>query len=273
MLETSFLSGIFIMAYFERTHRKIIPFFHGLFFMGFLLLLSILSNYCRIITLVVFKIHPDQWMHDLTGILCMLTYTLLPFFLILKGYFSNVRLKEIHSAKGLAMPPYFLHLVLITGIYVVSSFPDSKHLAKENSSVDLKGFRKELLKGEIAKYERKNSLIYIKPGVKFYQSDHNPQICWQGSGYQFKSIKKKRLAGFIIYWACLQKEQDRLYTSWWFENGTDKTIDPIHWRLENLKTGKAFELVNITAGNEQDLFKLTESFLRGGFFHDPSLNE
>ncbi|MBU0765830.1 MAG: hypothetical protein KJ607_13470, partial [Bacteroidetes bacterium] len=80
----------------------------------------------------------------------------------------------------------------------------------------------------------------------FYGSDHNPSICWLGSGYSFENINTTTINGCEIYTATLEKEGSRLYTAWWFDNGEHKTIEQFSWRWNSLKGQAPYRLINVT---------------------------
>jgi hypothetical protein len=44
----------------------------------------------------------------------------------------------------------------------------------------------------IVKLDKPGSLIYVKYIRGFYDTEHNPMICWTGGGYQFKNVEIER---------------------------------------------------------------------------------
>jgi len=84
MLVTGLVLGLFILAHFERLHQRNFNFMQVSTAMFFVLLLSVFSNYIRLLTLVIFYILPENPLHELVGILCLVVYVLLPFYGVLR---------------------------------------------------------------------------------------------------------------------------------------------------------------------------------------------
>ena len=96
-------------------------------------------------------------------------------------------------------------------------------------------------------------LVYVKPIPEFFTGEHTPLLCWKGSGYEFRSIKKTLVAGREIYVGQMEKQGEKLFTAWWYANGKTLTIDQWEWRLRMLKGEEKFCLINVTSKNEKSL--------------------
>ena len=72
-------------------------------------------------------------------------------------------------------------------------------------------------------------------------------ICWRGSGYELRQVKTIEVGKQEVYSAVLEKENEKLYTAWWYDNGNDRTIDQFDWRWNVLMGKSKYSLVNITA--------------------------
>jgi len=96
MLLTGLVMGLFILAHFERQYQRTFNFLQVSAAMLFVLLLSVFSNYIRLLTLVIFYILPENPLHELVGIFCLMVYVLLPFYAIVARivirYFQSVPL-------------------------------------------------------------------------------------------------------------------------------------------------------------------------------------
>ena len=94
MLVTGLVLGLFIVAHFERRYERTFNFLQVTAAMFLVLLLSVLSNYIRLLTLVVFYILPENPLHEIVGIVCLVLYVLLPFYgivaRIVARYFQSV---------------------------------------------------------------------------------------------------------------------------------------------------------------------------------------
>ena len=100
----------------------------------------------------------------------------------------------------------------------------------------------------------------------FYSSDHNPSICWRGSGYSFQKIQTCSISGVQIFHAILQKENEQLYTAWWYDNGTNATISQLSWRWDEISSGRHYSIVNITTTSEAALLQSVDRTLKEGTF-------
>ncbi|MFA6083677.1 exosortase N [Mucilaginibacter sp.] len=260
MLIMSLIVCLFVLMHYQKQTGRQLPFLWmaGLFM--FTIALNIISNYFRILLLVLFKIMPGTFFHDFVGIACLSIYVIVP--LITGGKPFLNRFGMIKASAGLAGigPQYtvrypLLHgALLITLIFVATHIINADTLISTKNTIHLPGFSNQRLESGILKFENKEALIYIKPAA-FYIPGHDPKICWTGSGYEFKNIRKERLGNHELYTALLQKNNDKIYAAWWFDNGRLKTIDQIKWRWNAAKGNGPFYLVNVNAANQQSLQK------------------
>ncbi|MFD2522378.1 exosortase N [Emticicia soli] len=84
MLGVSFLLTVFLLAYYQAVFQKKIGFGWQLASLAITFLLNIVSNLCRILLLIIFKIPPENFLHDLMGICCLLAYVWLPMAWLIK---------------------------------------------------------------------------------------------------------------------------------------------------------------------------------------------
>ncbi len=117
----------------------------------------------------------------------------------------------------------------------------------------VEGYRVQRIANDVVKLENDQSLVYIKPITGFYSADHNPMICWRGSGYAFTRVEKSPVNGVFVYMALLQNGQDQLYTAWWYDNGVTCTIDQLTWRRDALQNKTKYALINVTATSREKL--------------------
>jgi exosortase N len=263
MLATSFMIGLFMVAHYQRQTAKQLHLVWSLFLLVFTFALNIACNLCRILLLVLFKILAGTMMHDLTGIVCLLVYVVLP---LLGLYTFALKRSErpyidprFHNTIRLVpdgLRYSFMHLVFAALLLTVSfNIKTTDELSdKTLSNVNLSGYQKNILESGVVKFEKPGALVYVKPSP-FYCPEHDPMICWQGSGYVFSKIKKQFIAGRQVYSGILTKAKDKIYAAWWFDNGSLKTINEFEWRWNAAKGGKLFYLVNVNAGSEKALWE------------------
>jgi hypothetical protein len=107
---------------------------------------------------------------------------------------------------------------------------------------------RETLKDGVVKYRSDGLLIYVKPIQGWYDTEHTPLICWQGSGYEFGQIREQIIGKTTLYTGILeQKGVTPLYTAWWFDNGQEQTISQARWRWLDAGGATGFSLLNVTA--------------------------
>ncbi|MER2997681.1 exosortase N [Pontibacter populi] len=258
MLSLALILAVFILAHLQRTNQKVLPvWFIGLM-LGFMLLLNLVSNLLRILLLVWFEILPDNPLHDVLGLLCLLIYALVPFYFTSKWLQQHlaevsqtIDLKSTISLRGSLLLNYMLLLLLAgTGLKIRSEKP---MLALEQTVPELKGFETSTLENGVTKYSSDDVLVYLKPVQAFYSTEHHPLICWEGSGYKFRHVQQRQFGNYSVYVGELQKGKDTLYTAWWMDNGQHRTINQWDWRTRMLKGEANFRLVNVTVAQKQEL--------------------
>ena len=146
-----------------------------------------------------------------------------------------------------------LAITIAAAITVDGHNKDISTVAANAPVVD--GYTTQRISADILKLENDHSLIYIKAIAGFYSAEHNPMICWRGSGYELKQIAEEEMGGSKVYTALLQNGSDQLFTAWWYENGSNRTIDQLNWRMDALTGGNNYSVVNVTAASKDLLLK------------------
>jgi exosortase N len=269
MLVTAGILGLLMLAYFERRHRFTFSLFQTAGYLSLILILAIAANFIRLLTLIVFEIGPDHPMHDGVGVLSLLVYALVPFYLWLA---YGKKWRQAKEPPGAKMPPAsgalnyrtLLPYVLLLAVLLVNG-PKFQRPAiiPDNglSQLQVPGFESHLLDNGVLKLENGSALIYIKPPAGPLQATHDPRICWEGTGYVFSHIQKRRIGAQEVYTARLEKEGAALHTAWWFDNGRERTIGEWYWRWSSLTSGRGFRLVNVTTTGADELEQEVLAFL------------
>lgn len=257
MLTTSLLCGLIMVAvYQKRTNVKLtLPWLLLATFV--ILVLNIIANLMRILILVYFKLLPDHILHGFSGIICLVVYVLLPGSFILRFL---VRKKGnniiLNNDKSKTIKPnltrFHLFLLLILGL--TSS---RLYLRNENAVAaalpTVPGYQTSWFDRDVLKIENANALIYIKPLKGFVYTDHNPLICWTGSGYTFENVEEQQWQKLTLFTGTLLNGKDKLYTAWWYDNGSTGTTSQWIWRWQMFKGDAGFCIVNITTDNPASL--------------------
>lgn len=258
MLVTSLLCGIIMIELNQKKQDKLLgPGWVGAC-LFLIFLLNIGSNLLRILLLVCFRLMPDQVMHGVVGILCLLVYVLLPGMWIINKMVRRLGKPQPQGMpeadrrspqRGLAFALLLLPL-FVSAVFRISS---SQSLAPAGALPVLTGYRSAWYNKEIAKLESATSLVYIKPLKGFVYTDHNPLICWSGSGYVFDRVEERTCAGIVLYTGVLTRGREKLYTAWWYDNGSMATASQWTWRWQMLRGSPAFSIINVTAADPRTL--------------------
>jgi exosortase N len=265
MLSLSLILAVFVLAHLQRTGQKVWPLWLVGVLLGLMLGLNLLSNLLRILLLVWFKVLPGNPMHDILGLLCLLVYALLPFYLLarlLHRRFGSLPdaapIKSSVSLRGALLLNYLLLLLLAgSGLKLLSEKPT---LARQES-LQLAGFESQAMANGVTKYSNEAALVYLKPVKAFYSTEHHPLVCWEGSGYKFRHVQQRQLGSYQVYLGELQKGSETLYTVWWMDNGRHRTINQWDWRWRMLKGEEKFNLVNVTVAHKEELVQAVQAVI------------
>jgi exosortase N len=257
MMITSLLTGVILLAFYQRSYRLQLQAWKVLLVLGFISCLNIFSNLFRIIALVQFNIMPGNIMHEITGMACFILYVMLPGMLACKWtvqHWGKIRNDQQYRALSprIVKTPLLHALVIISMLFAVYGFQGGK-TAETPVFPAVNGYKIKALEDGIVKLQNKNALVYVKRIENFYRSGHNPLICWEGSGYLFRQVREDEMQGIKMYTGILQNGKDQLYTAWWFDNGRQITIDQLTWRWDMLRGGDPYSIENVTAGSREKM--------------------
>lgn len=269
MLVTSLLIGIMTLGYFQLKQKRRVGAGWALLFLVAVLGCNVGSNLVRIILLVQFTVWPGTLMHELVGLACLALYVLLPSVLLAKVLVRHlgVSVSEAPGPSPPRRPAWLLHytlaaLVALSAARVMTVDTYAGFKAAETAKVA--GYKISAFAPGIMKLESDNSLIYVKYVRGFYDTDHNPSLCWKGSGYEFQQVEQKVLAGRPVYTAVLVSGGEKLYTAWWYGNGRQHTINQWEWRYDALRGAPSYAVINVTTADEASLQAGVEAVIRRG---------
>ena len=272
MLITSYVLGLFIISYYERLKAIKLTFFSLIIALVTIGLLNLISNLVRITTLVIFNIGPENVWHELIGLLCFVIYVIVPFVVIAaflyKKFSRPVGKASDTSILKLSRLSY-LNVPLAFAIIIVG-FNLKKHPVQTpvNFIYTVPGYTKKVLESGVVKFEKKNALVYVKPIMAFYRTEHSPMVCWTNTGYKFNRIEKKTINNTKLYIGEMSKQGSIVYASWWFDNGKYRTIDQLDWRWRALKGENNFYLVNVNSTDKRKLIEETKQLLNNNIFNN-----
>ncbi|MCE2997976.1 MAG: exosortase N [Cyclobacteriaceae bacterium] len=265
MLVVSLLLSVFIIAQHLRRQKKDLRLLVMIIFFCLVFLFTVVSNLLRIILLVVFQLLPNNPWHEVVGLLCLFVYVLIPVYFLSKKLARNAGNRVSDSANLITVSLSQKSLMFMIGVFVLCCGfvmnPDRKEGSIEHAEVMYGQLPVEKMPGGISKVITNDILLYVKPIPDFFSMEHTPLICWKGSGYEFKGIRKDHSANFEVYRGKLKKGNDYLYTAWWYFNGANATIDQFTWRTDMLKGANRYCLINITSKDESTLNEYLKEIL------------
>jgi len=264
--------GLVLLVHFQKSTTVKLNFWKTTLFLVLLLFLTNLGNFFRIVTITLFQSQPGTLSHEIIGLFCLVVYTLIPIYFATKLYFAKKQKRDETplQQRPISKQTIFIYLPIIISILILNFIgPKGKHskVDEKYQSIQLKGFQKSIANTNIIKLENDSVLIYIKPPVGFFGADHSPKICWSGSGYKLKNQKETQLGQYLIQTSeLIDKEDNILYTAWWFDNGTDKTGLQLEWRTKSLNGAVPFRLINVTTANQKQTLKTAKALLSKNLF-------
>lgn len=262
MVSYSYLAMLVLIAYFEKRKKKQLSRPHIVAILSVGTILILLANLIRIILIIITHAMPDSLGHELIGVICWLVYVILPSYFISKVAVQKwAKAWQVQSEK--VLKPSFARIltassILLLGIGGFQNIVEDKSPPKAIIEFSSKNFDKSIAADGVLQLKNEEALIYIKPACAPYRADHAPNICWKGSGYQFKKEAQKTIAGVELMRAELHKNKDVLYTVWWYDNGSHNTASQLVWRWNSLKGNGNYQLINITTDDPALLKKYIE---------------
>jgi exosortase N len=255
MLSISILSGILFAGLLQRKMERKMSSGQWIIFIALLFLFNIISNLIRIIVLVQFTILPESVWHDLVGVACLVLYVCIPAAFVARSMIIGAAKVE---RADIIKPgvPYIFQLVLLAGLLLSALHVNRSDTYEKFRSVyatKVDGFHSSLYAPGIMKLQREDALIYVKFIRGFYDTEHNPTMCWTGSGYEFTDIKNEKIDGMEVFTASLKKDGDQLYTAWWFGNDHRNCTDQWSWRKDMLLGARNYAVINVTAADRKVL--------------------
>jgi len=260
MLGYGLLFGTIILSTLSKKYAfgtfKITFYYFGL------LALIFSGNIARIIILILFSIGPDHWLHEFLGLVIFLGQILIPFYVLIitTAKRQESAPKYTHHMEGVF--PTRSYSILFTILLILfAKDPRSEPSSKHPLPLNIPGYTSTTLDNGVTKLQNEKSLIYFKPPVSPYRADHNPMICWQGSGYKFKKIEKYMVGKQEVNLAELVLKKDKIYTAWWFESTNNKVADQWTWRKISFLNDEDFYLINISCNTRNELIEQSRKLI------------
>jgi len=240
MFKTGLLAGAFLLTIEERKQQKYFNIKQIFLFCFLLILLNIVSNYFRIITLILFNCTQENIQHYTIGLLCFVFYQIIPMLFLIRFFKPKKAAVINNKTKNFNLIPIAAGmLVLFATSLEIKKEQDYKLLDNINSDYNIsKGV---WVNKEVFKIATPEKLIYIKTPA------HNPLICWTGNGYKVIESKVIKKNNDEICFVRMEKNNIQYFSYWWYECGNTKYTSLVEVLLIKLFYNKSIRLVNETS--------------------------
>ncbi|WP_395054692.1 exosortase N [Flavobacterium sp.] len=236
MFKTGLLTGALLLTLEEKKQQKYFGIFQILLFCFFIILLNVISNYFRILLLVLMQCTKENVLHHTIGILCFTVYQVIPMLVIIR-YFKP-KILEVQNANN---KTNFLPIVISFCIVFITTIEMKNEInfdVLDNQSLKYTIKDGKWINDEVFKIETKNKLIYIKT------PSHKPLICWTGDGYKIIESKEIMVNNEKVWFNIMEKNNAKFYSYWWYECGNKKYTSFIEVMLMKLIYNKPIRLIN-----------------------------
>ena len=266
MMVTAQLLALVMLGYYERKKQIVFSIKEISAYLVVAMGLTVVANFTRILALVLFHILPENPLHELMGLLALGVYVLLPIYFLLafllenrQAYQAQLKIRSVVNLVPAALPKITLIALLAIHGYLAKQ-PIPTITAPYPMAV-LEDFTQSQTENGMLKLENDSTLIYIKPPVQFFQGNHDPRVCWSGSGYEFANIQVEQIGATSIYTAILKHKEDQFYTAWWYDNLQVQTIEEWQWRWDLFQGKQGYYLVNVSSLDRVNLRKQAKALL------------
>lgn len=240
MFKTGLLFGAFLLTLEEQKKQKYYNIKQIFLFCILVILLNIVSNYFRIITLILFNCTEENTLHYTIGILCFIVYQIVPMLFIIRFFIPKKETIANNKTKSLRLLPLAIGgLVLFATSLEIKKELDYKLLDGLNSSYTIS--KGTWINKEVFKIATPEKLIYIKTIA------HSPLICWTGNGYKVIESKVIIKNKEKIHFVRMEKNNIQYVSYWWYEMENQKYTWLPEVLLTKLISNKSIRLVNETS--------------------------
>ncbi|KUJ62266.1 hypothetical protein AR687_09640 [Flavobacteriaceae bacterium CRH] len=240
MFKTGLLIGAFLMTLEERKQQKYFNIKQIFIFCMLLISLNIVSNYFRIITLILFNCTEENILHHGIGLICFMVYQIAPMLFLIRFFKPKQEAIANEKSGSFKVIPITIGIMMlfITSLEIKKE-PDYKLLDHLNPAYKI--HNGTWVNNEVFKIVTPQKLIYIKTPA------HNPLICWTGNGYKIIESKVIKKNNEEICFVKMEKNNVQYFSYWWYEYNNKKYTSLIDVLLMKLIYNKSIRLINETS--------------------------
>ncbi len=236
MFKTGFLIGAILLTLEEKKEKKYYGVFQIIGFCLIIVFLNIISNYFRIITLILLNCTQENMLHHTIGLLCFILYQVLPMLFLIR-YFKPKIGELITSDFKMKVLPNIITLTIILATSLEMKNEQNYDLLT-NLNKNYNKSKGIWVNKEVYKIETNDKLVYIKT------PSHKPLICWTGNGYKIIESKEILVNNEKIWFNKMEKNNILYNSYWWYECGDKKYTSFVEVMFMKLVYNKPIRLIN-----------------------------
>ena len=239
MFKTGLLVGAIVMTLEERKQKRYFSVFQIIAFCVIIVCLNLISNYFRIITLILLNCTEENALHHAIGLICFIMYQVLPMLFLIRSFKPKKEEINIVETKKSVLPILFAFAIIAITTAAMKNELQLDLLSNLNPKYKIE--KGEWVEKEVFKIRDKEKLIYIKT------PSHKPLICWTGNGYKIIESKEIVLDGEKIWYNKMEKNNAQYISLWWYECRGKKYTSFVEVMFLKLIYGKPVRLINETS--------------------------
>lgn len=238
MFKTGLLTAAILLTLEEKKQQRYFSILQIISFCLFIIVLNLVSNYFRIVTLILLQCTEESVMHHSIGLLCFGIYQVVPMLIAIRFFKPKKEETVVEFTKTNSFPILASLAILVITSCEMKNAENSNLLENINPKYDLK--QGEWVTDGVFKIQTPKKLIYIKTPV------HKPLICWTGSGYKITESKEIVVNGDKIWFNSMEKDNVKYQSIWWYESGEKKYTSYVEVMFLKLLNNAPVRLINET---------------------------
>lgn len=238
MFKTGLLTGAILLTLEEKKQQKYFGIILIVVFSLIVIVLNVMSNYFRIVTLVILDCTQENALHHLVGLLCFGIYQVVPMVFIINYFKPKVAGIQETNFQFKSIPIILIFGALILTSLEVKSVQNNDLLHNLNPKYNVKNG--VWVSDEVFKMATPNKLIYIKT------PSHKPLICWTGNGYTITDSKEILIGNEKVWYNKMEKNNIQYQSIWWYECGEKQYTSFLEAMCMKLIYNQPIRLINET---------------------------
>lgn len=239
MFKTGLLTGALLLTLEEKKQHKYFGILQIIFFCVIVIILNILSNYFRIVSLILLNCTKENMLHHTVGLVCFIVYQVFPMLFLIR--FFKPKNYENSSSENHSKTIYLLLIYSIIFITSLEMKNEKNDAILENLNPKYNVAAGKWIDKEVFKINTSDTLIYIKT------PSHKPLICWTGDGYKIIESKEIMVKNETIWYNVMEKNNIKYVSYWWYDCGEKKYTSFVEVMFMKLIYNKPIRLINETS--------------------------